>query len=422
MMPARTAAALVVLLAIVRSYVRGDELPTAKPADVGLDAKKLAEVDAAVTKLVEQEQIAGAVVAVLRKGRVAHLAAFGQSDRERKLPMRTDTIFRIYSMSKPITSVAAMMLVEEGKLELDAPVSKYLPDLAGVKVYVVGEDGSGRQVDADREMTVRDLMRHTSGLTYGIMERSPVDSVYLLRNVLSRDIDLKTMVKRLGSMPLKHQPGTQFEYSVSTDVLGRVVEVVSERPLDEFFAERIFRPLDMRDTGFFVPADKAGRLAANYTRGDDGKLALREDPQSSQFLENPKMLSGGGGLVSTIRDYSRFCQMLVGQGTLGGARLLKAETVQMMTRNQLPDSAYPIKLGLPRPGVGFGLGFGVRVQADENEPGSVVSEYRWGGAASTHFWIVPQQELAVVVMQQQMPFTPLLERAVKPLVAESIRE
>jgi CubicO group peptidase (beta-lactamase class C family) len=319
-----------------------------------------------VTKLVEQEQIAGAVVAVLRKGRVAHLA--------------------------------------------------------GVKVYVVGEDGSGRQVDADREMTVRDLMRHTSGLTYGIMERSPVDSVYLLRNVLSRDIDLKTMVKRLGSMPLKHQPGTQFEYSVSTDVLGRVVEVVSERPLDEFFAERIFRPLDMRDTGFFVPADKAGRLAANYTRGDDGKLALREDPQSSQFLENPKMLSGGGGLVSTIRDYSRFCQMLVGQGTLGGARLLKAETVQMMTRNQLPDSAYPIKLGLPRPGVGFGLGFGVRVQADENEPGSVVSEYRWGGAASTHFWIVPQQELAVVVMQQQMPFTPLLERAVKPLVAESIRE
>jgi CubicO group peptidase (beta-lactamase class C family) len=253
------------------------------------------------------------------------------------------------------------------------------------------------------------------------MEKTPVDTVYLLRNVLGRDSDLKTMVEKLGRIPLKHQPGTQFEYSVSTDVLARVIEVASKQPFDEFLAERIFRPLDMRDTGFHVPEDKLDRFAANYTLGEDKRLALRDDPRESEYLQLPKLLSGGGGLVSTARDYCRFCQMLLGEGQLDGTRLLKAETVRQMTSNQLPESALPIKLGQPRPGVGFGLGFGVRMAASDQEPASVVGEYRWGGAASTHFWISPRHELAVVALQQQMPFTPLLEQTLKPIVYGAIK-
>jgi CubicO group peptidase (beta-lactamase class C family) len=397
------------------------ELPVAQPGDVGLDAEALRGIDGAVEKLVEREQIAGAVVAVLRRGRVVHLSAHGQRDRERRLPMQRDTIFRIYSMSKPVTSVAAMMLVEEGKLSLDDPVAKHLPELAALKVYTAGDDGSVKLVEAERQITIRDLLRHTAGFTYGFLERSPVDTVYLLRNVLSRDIELKTMVEKLARIPLKHQPGTRFEYSVATDVLARVVEVVAERPFDEFLAERIFRPLDMRDTGFFVPAEDLDRFAVNYTLGDDGRLALREDSHDSPYLAKPKLLSGGGGLVSTARDYARFCQMLLGEGQLDDARLLKAETVRMMTSNQLPEAAVPIKLGEPRPGVGFGLGFGVRVAASDQDPASPVGEYRWGGAASTHFWISPRRELAVIALQQQMPFTPLLEQTIKPIVYGAIK-
>jgi CubicO group peptidase (beta-lactamase class C family) len=398
------------------------ELPTAAPADAGLSAERLARMDEAVNDLVAQEKIPGAVVAVLRKGKVVHFQAYGRRGRERSLPMKTDSIFRIYSMTKPITTVAAMMLVEEGKIGLDDPASKYVPEFKNLKVYDGADGVTPKFIAPRREMTVRDLMRHTSGLSYGFLDKTPVDLMYLSKAVLDRDTDLPTMTRKLSEIPLKHQPGEKFEYSVSVDVLGRVVEVASEQPLDEFFAERIFRPLDMRDTGFFVPEEKLNRFVTNYTRKDDGRLEVRETPQDSPYRNKPGLFSGGGGLVSTARDYARFCQMMLSGGKLGDARLLKAETVAEMTRNQLPKSALPIGVGAGdvRPGVGFGLGFYVRMEPDKAKPASVANEYGWGGAASTHFWISPDDELVVVALQQQMPFTPLLMQTVQPLVRAAL--
>jgi CubicO group peptidase (beta-lactamase class C family) len=400
------------------------ELPTAAPAEAGFSAERLARIDDAVNDLVAQEKIPGAVVAVLRKGKVAYLQAFGERDRERSRPMKTDSIFRIYSMTKPITTVAAMMLVEEGKIGLDDPVSKYVPELKKLKVYDGANGVVPKFVAPRREMTVRDLMRHTSGLSYGFLDKTPVDLMYLSKSVLDRDTDLPTMTRKLSEIPLKHQPGEKFEYSVSVDVLGRVVELASEQPLDQFFAERIFRPLDMRDTAFFVPEEKLDRFVTNYTRLDDGRLEVRETTEESPYRNKPGLLSGGGGLVSTARDYARFCQMMLSGGKLGDVRLLKAETVAEMTRNQLPKSALPIGVGPGdvRPGVGFGLGFYARMEVDKAKPASVVHEYGWGGAASTHFWISPDDELVVVALQQQMPFTPLLAQTVQPLVHAALHE
>jgi CubicO group peptidase (beta-lactamase class C family) len=351
---------------------------------------------------------------VVRHGKVVQLDALGQMDIEAGKPMQPETIFRIYSMTKPITTVAAMLLWEEGRFQLDDPVAKYLPELKGLRVHA----GKGDEtVAAHREMTIRDLMRHTSGLTYGVFSNTPVDQLYKEMQILDPDSSLAEMVEKLGKLPLLHQPGTRFHYSVSTDVLGRLVEVVSGKPLDEFFQERIFRPLDMKDTGFFVPEDKLARLAANYGPG----LQVIDAPGQSRYRTRPKRLSGGGGLVSTARDYLRFCQMLVQGGDLQGTRLLRPETVQQMTTNQLPKEALPLRiLDIPMPGVGFGLGFSVRL-ADVNPVLGVPGEFGWGGAASTHFWIAPKQELVVIVLQQYMPFTPRLETALKPILYEALK-
>ncbi|MEQ8788797.1 MAG: serine hydrolase domain-containing protein [Pirellulaceae bacterium] len=421
---ASLSAAAVVLLAgaCLLKPVLAAELPTAEPAEAGLSRERLRILDDAVEKLVERQKIAGAVVAVLRHGRVVHFKAYGQRDREQSLPMKTDTIFRIYSMTKPITTVAAMMLVEEGKIALDDPVAKYIPEFKDLKVYDGADGVAAKFVAPRREMTVRDLMRHTSGLSYGFLDKTPVDLMYLAQSVLDRNTDLKKMTRKLAVIPLKHQPGEKFEYSVSIDVLGRVVEEASKQSLDEFFSKRIFEPLDMHDTGFFVPQEKLDRFVTNYTHDDEGRLVIREAVDDSPYREKPGLLSGGGGLVSTARDYTRFCQMVLSGGKLGEVRLLKPETVAEMTRNQLPKSAIPIGVGPTntRPGVGFGLGFSVRMELNKNEPASVVNEYGWGGAASTHFWISPDDDLLVVALQQQMPFTPLLEQTVKPLVRTAL--
>jgi CubicO group peptidase (beta-lactamase class C family) len=410
---------LVVMMAA--RFAAAGELPTAKPKDVGLDADKIQKAHDAVQALIDKKEMAGAVIAVARKGKVVMFEALGESEAGSGKPMKTDAIVRIFSMTKPITTVAAMMLVEDGKIKLDDPVSKYLLEFKDRRVHT----GKGDEtVEAKREITVRDLMRHTSGLTYGIFGNTPVDQLYKKVGVFAAGDTLQDMMTKLGKVPLLYEPGTRWHYSVSTDVLGRIVEVASGKALDEFFAERIFKPLDMKDSGFFVPKDKFDRFAA--THGIDAKekkLTVTETADKSSYRTKPKWLSGGGGGVSTARDYLRFCQMLLNGGELDGVRLLKKETVAEMTRNQLPEEAMKAKNGgNAEVGEGFGLGFGVRVGKDDPTMGRAVGEYYWGGAASTHFWISPKQELVVVALEQFLPNRPMLQQAIKPLIYQAAKE
>jgi CubicO group peptidase (beta-lactamase class C family) len=388
------------------------EMPFAKPADVGLSGTKLAQVNAAVQKLVDEHKVAGAITVVARKGKIAYFETFGMRDIEAKKPMEPDTIMRFYSMTKPITSVAAMILYDEGKFQLDDPLAKRLPEFEGLKVYKASEDGESGYTTPDQAVTVRDLMRHTSGFTYGIFSDTPVDKMY--RQKLSfGSIDLQAMVQKLSRIPLLYQPATTWHYGVSTDVLGYLIERLSGKKLDVFFKERIFEPLDMKDTGFYVPKDKVDRFASCYGRNSSGGLKVTSDLGADQFLTPPTFLSGGGGLVSTARDYMRFCQMLLNEGELNGIRLLETETVEAMTRNQLPPNVFWAGNN------GFGLGFSVQLKAAPSGRAHV-GEYGWGGAASTHFWISPEDDLAVVALSQYMPFSGQLQDAVKPLVYNAL--
>jgi len=398
------------------------ELPTATPETVGLSAEKLQDARAAMQKLVDEKRIAGGVFAVARRGKVVQFETCGMMDIETGKPMRRDTIFRFYSMSKPITSVAAMILYEQGKIKLDDPVSKYIPEFKGLKVVADPEAEVIREMAAKREMTVRDLMRHTSGLTYGVFGNTAVDKLYRKTIQLSgQGSTLEEMAEKLASIPLLYQPGTKWHYSVSTDVLGRVIEVVSGQSLDKFFAERIFEPLGMVDTAFYVPAGKIDRFATNYGPNPQGGLKPIDIPKKSRYTRMPTFFSGGGGLVSTASDYMRFCLMLLNKGEFGGRRLLKTETVEMMTKNQLPDIAYPIGTG-DRAGVGFGLGFSVRIESGNGKFSSRVGEYGWGGMASTHFWISPGDGIAVVVLTQHIPYSGRAENALKPIIYEAITD
>jgi CubicO group peptidase (beta-lactamase class C family) len=337
-------------------------------------------------------------------------------DLEAEKPMREDAIFRIYSMSKAITTAAALILYEQGKLGLDEPVSTYVPDFKGIKV----RNAAGNLAPTS-EPTIRDLMRHTAGLTYGIFGDSPVDRLYREADVLSRNEDLKDMCAKLGKLPLQYDPGTKWVYSVAVDVLGRVIEVASGLTFDAFLQKHVFGPLDMTDTGFYVPAEKSARFAAIYRSDGSGTLSPAENSATSPFLAKPKLLSGGGGMVSTTRDYMRFLQMIAQGGQLDGTRILKPETVALMTHNQLPPGVMPISMSVgKRPGVGFGLGFSVRVEPADQEPASRLAEYGWGGMASTHYWTSPKDDLVVVTMEQTLPFSLLLESAVKGPIYDAI--
>ena len=410
-------AATICLPVILIAY----ELPTTVPEQVGLSAEKLKSAQAAMQKLVDDKRIAGGIFVVARRGKVVQFETCGMMDIEAKKPMKRDAIFRFYSMSKPITTVAAMILYEEGKIKLDDPVSKYIPEFKGLKVVADPDTEIIKEVAAKRQMTVRDLMRHTSGLTYGFFGDTAVDKLYRKSVQLGGSrTTLKDMTKNLAKIPLLYQPGTKWHYSVSTDVLGRVVEVASGQNLDTFFAEHIFEHLEMVDTAFSVPKEKLHRFATNYGPDTQGGLRPIDKPDTSRYTEMPTFLSGGGGLVSTASDYMRFCLMLLNKGEFAGKRLLKTETVEMMTKNQLPDIAYPIGTG-DRAGVGFGLGFSVRVE-NNGQSSSRIGEYGWGGMASTHFWISPNDGIAVVALTQHIPFSNRAERALKPIIYEAISD
>ena len=379
----------------------GQDLPLAKPQEVGLSAEGLDKIDSEVRKLLDRKQLAGAITIVARHGKVAHFKAHGMMDIAAKKPMRKDTIFRIYSMTKAVVSVAALILEEEGKLELDAPVSKYLPGTRGMKF---------RKAVAKPEMTVRDLLRHTSGLP----NNSTVDRTMRRAGLPPlADSTLKEMTGRLTAVPLIYPPGKGWHYSFAADLLARLIEAVSEQQLDVLLSERIFKPLRMKDTGFYVPEEKLDRFAVVYGNG----LRVTSAPQPGtsgpfSFTKAPKFLSGGGGLVSTANDYMRFCLMLSGKGEFDGVRLLQTETVEEMTRNQLPPGVGEISYGTA--GRGFGLGFAVRIRKIDSEPSSI-GEYEWLGGAGTEFWLSPRDDLVVITLSQQMPMRQL-GRSIKPIV------
>ena len=371
-------------------------LPFASPAEVGMSAEKLGNIDEIVArKFIEGGQLAGASVLVARRGKVIHFGTYGMRDRARNKPMERDTIVRMYSMTKAVISVAAMILVEEGNLELDAPISKYVPKANAMKVGTA---------PAMNEMTVRDILRHTAGFPNNVT----VDRLY-------RRVGLPT----LADSTLRSEPGTKWYYSFETDALAHLVEVGSGQTIDVFLEQRIFKPLGMVDTAFYCPQDKWERFSLVYGRNLEPVSAPQPGTSGPfTFEKPPKFLSGGGGLVSTGIDYMRFCLMLSGMGQLDGVRLLKAGTVQEMTRNQLPDSAYPISR--PPGGRGFGLGFAVRVEKIDSELSSI-GEYEWLGGAGTEFWISPRDELVVITLSQALPMRDL-GATVKPLVYSAIKE
>ncbi|MBX9790475.1 MAG: beta-lactamase family protein [Pirellulales bacterium] len=397
-------------------------LPSVAPDRVGLDAAALSEIDARMQSYVSEGKLAGIVVLIAREGRVAHAGVYGKMDLETGETMRRDALFRIYSMTKPITGVALMTLFDEGKFQLDDPVSRYLSGFDQLKVFA-GKDGDTIKLeDLERPVTIRDLMTHTAGLAYGLFPLNPVDAMYTQAKLLDRTQNLDSMLERLLKLPLAAQPGEKWMYSIAVDVQGKLIEALSGKPLDEFFAERIFKPLAMSDTAFSVPEEKLARLTVNY-RKQDGKLVPVDGSRTSQFASKPVLLSGGGGLVSTADDYLRFAQMMLNGGELDGVRVLRAETVELMTRNHLADKLVPIVLGpLPLANMGFGLDFAVRVRTAEGEPDGSLGEYGWGGAASTQFFVAPRENLICVGMTQFMPSTPAYFQDLRKQLYTGMRE
>jgi CubicO group peptidase (beta-lactamase class C family) len=382
------------------------------PEAAGLDAERLERIDNHIHRsYIEPGKLPGCQVLVARHGSVGYFRSFGMADRERQAPVAADTVFRIYSMTKPITSVALMALYEEGHFSLADPVHRFIPEWRDLRVSVAGDDGAYRTEAPERPMSVRDVLMHTSGLTYGGDMRHPVDRAYAEHRIMQRDMTLAEMAATLASVPLKFQPGTRWHYSISTDICGRLVEIISGGRFDDFLRERIFEPLGMIDTGFSVPEAAVDRFAANYARQADKSLALLDDPRTSQYLAPRKFLSGGGGLVSTSADYMRFCQMLLNGGELDGLTTEDPGPIELMALNHLPGGGDLAALSLgafsetPYEGVGFGLGFAVSASQTATQAIGSPGEYYWGGAASTIFWIDPVEDLIVIFMTQLMPST-----------------
>ena len=405
---------------------------TAAPHEVGLSAEQLRRISLVTQGFIDEGQLAGAVTLVARRGKVAHFEAYGAMDIEASKPMQKDTIFRIYSMTKPVAAVGVMMLCEEGKLTLDAPAARYLPELGGLEVAQDADANVFAPVKAEREMTVQDLMQHTAGLPGAaryMAGNTAVDKRYRKAGLdRLHECNLKELAQRLGKIPLLYQPGTKWHYSIAADVLGRLIEVCSGQPFDQFLAERIFQPLGMADTGFYVASDKIDRLAGMYGPKPMGGLQTIDAPEGgtghiskTSFIKKPIFLSAGGGLVSTASDFARFCLMLSCKGTLSGNRLLGAESVELMTRNHLPNHLIPLdkKPDDRYGGLGFGLGVSVRVQQTDWVPASQIGEYGWIGGTSTEFWISPRDELVAITLAQHIPFS-ALSHTLKPLVYAAI--
>ena len=400
-------------------------LTLASPESAGMSKAAFDRIDAHLkSRYVDTGRFPGTQLLVYRRGKLIHSAVQGFADLERRAAMKDDTIFRIYSMTKPITSVAFMMLVEEGRVALDEPVHRYIPEWKNLGVFQAGIAPAFLTKPPARPMLIADLLRHTSGLTYGFQQRSNVDAAYREMKIgeVEKAGTLQSMIGDLGKIPLEFSPGEAWNYSVSTDVIGYLIGVISGKPFEQFLKERIFEPLEMKDTDFFVSTGKANRLAACYSASPQGAmtfhaterkggLTLQDDPATSSFLSPPSFISGGGGLCSTAADYLTFCRTLLNGGELSGVRLIGPKTLALMTSNHLPggrtlpEMSRSLFSEVTYNGIGFGLGFSVTLDpAQTLIPGSA-GEYAWGGAATTSFWIDPTEELIAIFMTQVLPST-----------------
>jgi CubicO group peptidase (beta-lactamase class C family) len=383
------------------------------PAETGLNAERLKRIPAFFDPYIEKQKLPCVAVLVARGGQVAHLSFQGATEMGGSRPIDEDTIYRIYSMTKPVTSVAAMMLFEEGAIRLDHEVHRYIPEFQDAMVFAGGTAEKPELKKPDRAMTVRDLFLHTSGITYSFLMQGAPDEIYRKKKIEhpSWGGDLKSFCEAIAKSPLAFSPGDRWNYSNSTDVLGRVIEVASGMSLDAFFHKRIFAPLGMDDTFFSVPEDKLDRLMACYSRHPVTGVITQADPagRGSVYARKPNVLSGGGGLASTIGDYFKFCLMLANGGELNGVRLLSPKTLEFMTLNHLPDNKTLKDMGdktfseSRMDGSGFGLGWAVTTDVvATTQPGSV-GTFSWGGMASTFFWIDPVEDLITIQMTQLMP-------------------
>ena len=396
-------------------------MKTTNPDKLGLSKDKLnAMEDFFKDKYIQNGKLAGIQTLIARRGKVIHFESSGLRDVENNKKIEKDTIFRIYSMTKPITSVALMQLFEKGLFQLADPVSKFLPEFKNPKVFISGSYPHFMTRPADREISIRDLLTHTAGLTYGFHYRTNIDHAY--RKVWSGPrgdntdfsfppLNLENFSQSIASLPLEFSPGDKWNYSVATDICGRLVEVLSGLTLDVYFSKHIFKPLKMKDTGFFIPKNKINRFASCYERTPKEYLKLQDTGDNkSGYSSSPLHLSGGGGLVSTTQDYYNFCQMLLNGGTFEDKRILSRKTIELMTSNHLPENQDMVTMGsegsfseIRYKGVGFGLGFGVNIDLADTQNSGSVGSYNWGGAASTFFWIDPEEELICILMTQLMP-------------------
>jgi len=418
-------------------------LSLASPESAAMSKPRLERIDRHLGEhYIEAGRFPGTQLLVYRRGKLVHTSSQGLADLERKAPVKDDTIFRIYSMTKPITSVAFMMLVEEGRVALDEPVHKYIPEWKNLGVFQAGIWPAFLTRPPSRPMLILDLMRHTSGLTYGFQQRSNVDAAYREKKIgeVEKAGTLESMIEDLAQIPLEFSPGEAWNYSVSTDVIGYLIGKITGQPFETFLKQRIFDPLQMKDTDFFVRPEKAHRLAACYSASPQGAmtfhaaerkggLTLQDDPATSSFLSPPSLVSGGGGLCSTARDYLTFCRALVNGGELDGVRLVGPKTLDLMTSNHLPDGRTLPEMSrslfseATYHGIGFGLGFSVTLDpARTLIPGSA-GEYAWGGAATTSFWIDPAEELVTIFMTQVLPSTATaIRRELRTMIYSAITD
>src|SRR5215213_3566024 len=373
------------------------------PDNQGFSTPRLGRINAVMQRYVDQRKLAGMVTLVARRGEVVHFETCGQADITTSAPMRHDTLFRIYSMTKPITSAAVLMLFEEGHFQLSDPIARYIPAFTDVKVLDNSAGSGVRYVDPIRPISVRHLLTHTAGLSYGFDENVYIDDLYRERIYTLRetkpDITLEEFIQAIAKLPLAHQPGSAYRYSFATDVLGLLVQVVAGMPFEEFLRQRIFEPLGMSDTGFYVPAEQIGRFAATHGPDAEHGLTVIDAPATSEYARPTRLPSGGGGLVSSTSDYLRFAQMLLNQGELDGERLLGRKTVELMASNHLPAGVHPLDDAYS----GFGLGVSVLLDPAQAQNLGSVGTYGWGGAANTNFWIDPREELIGILMLQFMP-------------------
>tara|TARA_R100000306_G_scaffold25596_2_gene28761 strand:+ start:23356 stop:24645 length:1290 start_codon:yes stop_codon:yes gene_type:complete len=414
---------LTLAIAITTSFITqafAQDLEHATPESAGLSEQGIEDLAAGMRKAVDEGNLAGIVSTLIRDGKIVHMDAYGYQDIQDQVPMTEETIFRIFSMTKPITGVALMMLHEEGKFSLEDPVSQYIPELAGLRVAAAdGPDGVPETEPADHEMTIRELMSHTGGLTYGLFSRSQVDSMYQAVNILDANGTLKDMIDKLAEIPLRQQPGSLWHYSVSVDVQGYLVEVLSGQNFAEFLQQRLFDPLNMDDTGFAVPDSDRERFATMYQSGQGG-LTQPQDALGGDYREPVTFYGGGGGLVSTIGDYMKFTQMLANGGELNGVRVLSPESVALMRSNQLPEGMEEIP---GYPGNQFGLDFAVVVDPSRNN-GMSEGSYWWWGIGGTWFWIDPVENLTFIGMIQNrnLMYARQLQAISKELVYSAITE